>query len=223
MFHDVDSAYGETWAVGPGDVWAAGSLYREDTAGGYDSGHALLLHYDGTTWSEVQLPLPAEESYSRLTAVAVAADGTVWTGGIRASAGSSEEAFVQRRDPAGGWRQAAGGASPGWVSELQALPGSEALAVGETQNPAVDPDGDYVLTLGADGAFVRAEDPPGAGSLYGAATDAEGRVWAVGAGGRSRLVPDGLRGRPRLTYHPPPRGHGLRGGSGGRRRSGTPL
>ncbi|MGA4556033.1 hypothetical protein [Uniformispora flossi] len=59
---------------------------------------------------------------------------------------------------------------------------------GETQNKEVNPDGNYVLTVGSDGALTRSQEPPGSGPVFGATTASDGTVWAVGT---STLPADG--------------------------------
>lgn len=45
-------------ALAPDDVWAAGTLIAQDTSAGYVGLHNLVLHWDGSSWTHVNTPMP---------------------------------------------------------------------------------------------------------------------------------------------------------------------
>ncbi|MGW5432145.1 hypothetical protein ACWET9_33865 [Streptomyces sp. NPDC004059] len=68
----VAGALNAVAADGPDDVWAVGRVTRDAA----DSGHALILHWDGQCWRQVAAP----EEAGRLSAIAVTAQGVVAVG-----------------------------------------------------------------------------------------------------------------------------------------------
>jgi hypothetical protein len=46
-------------ALGPDDVWAAGTREAQDACAGYVGTHNLVIHWDGSAWTQVNAPLPA--------------------------------------------------------------------------------------------------------------------------------------------------------------------
>jgi len=45
-------------ALAPDDVWAAGTQNITDDCGGYVGTHNLVLHWDGSSWAQMDAPLP---------------------------------------------------------------------------------------------------------------------------------------------------------------------
>jgi hypothetical protein len=79
-------------AVSSGDVWAVG-----ETGGGvYRSGHALVEHWDGTSWSTVDAGAPGVASWL----LAVAADGPddVWASGLYVDSRANYHGYVDHWD-----------------------------------------------------------------------------------------------------------------------------
>ncbi|MDQ3707555.1 MAG: S-layer homology domain-containing protein [Chloroflexota bacterium] len=68
-------------AVAPDDVWAAGTLYYGSSGSPSTRRVALLLHWDGTEWNTVQVPLPADSVASSLTHIAASSADNIWAVG----------------------------------------------------------------------------------------------------------------------------------------------
>ncbi|MGD0337220.1 MAG: hypothetical protein ABSB78_00375 [Bacteroidota bacterium] len=70
---DLASVYG----FSPNDIWTVGMEYIEPPGLGYYVDSSLIIHYDGTTWKEMQLPGRGR----MLQSVGGATPNDVWAGG----------------------------------------------------------------------------------------------------------------------------------------------
>ncbi|NYI05589.1 hypothetical protein [Allostreptomyces psammosilenae] len=165
--HDLPAANGlDTAAVLP--------LADDDV---YLAGYDGITHFDGETWSEQTLP----GRFQDVVVADLAARGPddVW------AVGHLEDNRLWRRPvvlhfDGTEWRSVPTPAETGQLRGIAFDAEGAPVVVGETVDPAVDPSGEYVLTLTENGRFTHTEQVPGAGHLYGADTDDQGRVWAVG-------------------------------------------
>jgi hypothetical protein len=64
-------------ASGPDDVWAAGSYTAQNLAG-FSGTQILVLHWDGTSWSQAPAPNSWVGSGNYVTAIEVVAEDDVW-------------------------------------------------------------------------------------------------------------------------------------------------
>ncbi|MEV0094352.1 hypothetical protein [Streptomyces sp. NPDC050738] len=219
---DVD-ARGSVWAFG-GYADAAGqyvpALFRGDAHGGgawtrlpantglnwvsqLEAGPGGVVHaigdgisrFDGTSWTKQSLP-PALDG-ALFDGIEMRTTNDVWAVGHIRDENLWRRPVVVRYDGRA-WRTVRTPAETGQLYDITFDGSGRPVIVGETQDPAVNPAGNYVLTTGPQGLLTRTEDPPGAGFLYGAATDAAGRVWTVGGasgaeGGVSPAAYAGIR------------------------------
>ncbi|MEV6108167.1 hypothetical protein AB0M28_26175 [Streptomyces sp. NPDC051940] len=147
-----------------------------------------IVRFDGTRWTGS--PLPAQLDGALYDAVEVRSADDVWAvGHLR------HEAFWRRpvviHFDGHAWREVRTPAETGQLYDIAFDRQGRPVAIGESQNPAVSPNGDYVLTLDRTGRFTHTESVPGAGYLHGATADESGRIWAVG-GTNDPAGPSGL-------------------------------
>lgn len=157
-------------AVSPDDVWAVG--YSADST---DSGSALALHWDGTSWT--QNPVPA--SVYNLRAVAAVSANDVWA----ASDGSSllmrydgtnwNPSLIPALTPAPG---------PG-ITAAPVINGLDAVSADDVWAVGYMPSQKLPLVLHWDGTAWTQQSVPGAGNTELKAVSATGPddAWAVGA------------------------------------------
>jgi len=169
-------------SAGPGgSAWAAGST---------TSGRALIVHWNGATWSQAASPVPGGTAL--LHGVSAGRDGGVWAAGdtCASGCGTSSEAdrtLILRWDGLS-WSQTAS-PSPGSTAFLygvSASPDGSAWAVGYTGTPS---GADRTLILRWDGAaWSRTASPsPGRDALLLGVSGGPGRTaWAVGDACMSR-------------------------------------
>ena len=168
-------------SAGPGgSAWAAGST---------TSGRALIVHWNGATWSQAASPVPGGTAL--LHGVSAGQDGGVWAAGdtCASGCGTSSEAdrtLILRWDGAS-WSQTAS-PSPGRDALLlgvSAGPGNTAWAVGDScMSRCGTTSAVYrMLILRWNGKAWSLAAGPGLGSdayLYGVSTAPGGGAWAVG-------------------------------------------
>jgi hypothetical protein len=80
----VDGGYDAVTATGPDDAWAAGS--EGGTGAPPDYGHPVIVHWNGTRWTRMDLPASTRE-LTGFTSVAATSAANVWAAG--GSAGSA--------------------------------------------------------------------------------------------------------------------------------------
>jgi hypothetical protein len=71
--------FGEA-AIGPSDVWAVGALFPESPDDVYTP---LALHFDGSAWTQIPVPLPEASPSAMLRAVGGTSPSDVWAVGIK--------------------------------------------------------------------------------------------------------------------------------------------
>ncbi|WP_435972087.1 hypothetical protein [Streptomyces sp. Qhu_M48] len=142
--------------------------------------HAIgdgVSRFDGTSWTKQTLP-PALDG-AMFDGIEVRAANDAWAVGHIRDESLWRRPVVVRYDGRA-WRTVRTPAETGQLFDIAFDGSGRPVIVGETMNPDVNPAGNYVLTLNLKGVLTRTESPRGAGYLYGAATDAAGRVWTVG-------------------------------------------
>lgn len=143
--------------VGGGDVWLAGG--------------SVVWHYDGRRWERAELPA---DTVGRVTVMGLAAPGTrdVWAVGLRDDPRLNRRPLVLHYDGRR-WTEIP---SPAHTAELNAVSLVAGVPVAFGNHPVSwEP-----YTLQHDGnAFVRVEDPPGAGNQAASVTIGD-QIWVVG-------------------------------------------
>ncbi|MFK3728653.1 hypothetical protein ACI2LJ_00100 [Streptomyces sp. NPDC088090] len=152
-----------------------------------------VSRFDGTSWTKQRLP-PALDG-ALFDGIETRAADDVWAVGHIRDEKLWRRPVIVRFDGRA-WRTVRTPAETGQLYDIAFDGSGRPVVVGETLNPEVEPDGNYVLTPGPQGFLTRTEEPPGAGYLYGAATDAAGRVWTVGgtAGAEGGISPGAYAG-----------------------------
>ncbi|MEU9359523.1 hypothetical protein AB0D35_15650 [Streptomyces sp. NPDC048301] len=184
-----------TWSTLPADTglnWVDG--FEAEPDGTLVATGDGVSRFDGHTW--VEQALPGENTI--LAGVEVRSARDIWAVGFHPDEELWRRPAVLHFD-GHTWRELPVPAETGQLYDVAFDGSGRPVIVGETQDAAVDEDGNYVLTRGRNGAFARTESPSGAGFLYGAATDRTGKVWVVGgaAGAVDAVSPGayaGLRG-----------------------------
>jgi hypothetical protein len=169
-------------SAGPGgSAWAAGST---------TSGRALIVHWNGATWSQAASPSPGGAAL--LHGVSAAAGGSAWAAGDTCASGCGTSSEADRtlilRWDGHFWSQTAS-PSPGRTAFLygvSASPDGSAWAVGYTGTSS---GADRTLILRWDGlSWSRLASPsPGRDALLlGVSAGPDGSAWAVGDSCMSR-------------------------------------
>ena len=158
--------------VSASDAWAVGT---------YSSGagnQTLILHWDGTAWTQVPSPNPAHDN--ALTGVAATSAHNAWAVGFT---GLLDQTLILHWDGTA-WTQVPS-PSPGPANDLAAVGAtstSKAWAVGFTDNGTTD----RTLTLRWNGSTWAQVPSPNQGgattanSLTGVAATSASNAWAVG-------------------------------------------
>ncbi|MFD4370611.1 hypothetical protein [Streptomyces sp. NPDC058486] len=185
---------GGGWTRLPGDTGLNWVSQLEAGPGGVV--HAIgdgVSVFDGTAWTKRSLP-PALDG-AMYDGIEMRSANDIWAVGHIRDENLWRRPVVVRYDGRT-WRTVPTPAETGQLFDIAFDGFGRPVIVGETMNPAVNPDGNYVLTPGPLGRLTRTEEPPGAGYLYGAATDAAGRVWTVGgtAGAEGGISPAAYAG-----------------------------
>ncbi|MFF9070582.1 hypothetical protein ACF09E_35075 [Streptomyces sp. NPDC014891] len=136
-----------------------------------------VSRFDGGAWTKQKLP--SELDGAMYDGIERRSGNEIWAVGHIRDENLWRRPVVIRFDGRA-WSVVRTPAETGQLFDLAFDGSGRPVIVGETLNPEVNPAGNYVLTLGPDGLLKRAENPRGAGFLYGAATDEAGRVWTVG-------------------------------------------
>ncbi|MFI0732064.1 hypothetical protein ACH4S9_24185 [Streptomyces sp. NPDC021225] len=138
-----------------------------------------VAHFDGTAWTRQRLPSQLDDTTFYLYDIEEREPGELWAVGLAQDDELWRRPVVLRLDR-GRWKEVP---TPKETAELRGITFDDhkrPVIVGETVDPAVDPDSNYTLTLDDGGRLVRGERPPGAGHLIGADTDETGRIWTSG-------------------------------------------
>ncbi|MFF9143805.1 hypothetical protein ACF1BN_02915 [Streptomyces sp. NPDC014861] len=152
-----------------------------------------VSRFDGTAWTRQTLPPALDGAMYDGIEFRTAKD--IWAVGHIRDENLWRRPVIVRYDGRA-WRTVRTPAETGQLFDIAFDGSGSPVVVGETMNPEVNPSGSYVLTPGPRGVLTRTEEPPGAGFLYGAATDAAGRVWTVGgaAGAEGGISPSAYAG-----------------------------
>jgi hypothetical protein len=176
----VAGSFADVSALGPSDVWAAGSMVDEN-------GHLvpLMEHWDGSSWNV--LPAPSKGPlYTAANGIAPAGPDDVWAvgqyydGGVESARSIGEHwdgtAFTLVRTPNG--RPVVPGQIAG-LYDVVAISADDVWAVGEH----LDLSTGHPLTDHWDGRHWRVGSTPRVGTddaLVAVDASPEGEVWAVG-------------------------------------------
>jgi hypothetical protein len=165
-------------AVSPDDVWAAG---QQLGARAPDNG--LVEHWNGSTWSVVQLP--AARSASELLDAVAVAHGQVWVAGEADSPATGGRPLIEEFRH-GAWQVASLPASAGsnWTDlyGLAVTPDGTVWAVGTyLDKPRGDNNNALILRgRGTSWTVDRGPDPGSGGNILGGVAVIGGQVWAAG-------------------------------------------
>ena len=162
-------------AVSATDIWATGTFSDPGTTPGHSPGHALILHWDGTSWT--QQPIPGDTGFS-LAAVSATSASNAWAVGAITSNGS-QQTLILHWDGTSWTRQPSPGPGSGFLTSVAATSPSNAWAVG-----GIDPS--HALILHWDGtSWTQASSPvptPNGGlALTGVTATSASDAWTVGS------------------------------------------
>jgi hypothetical protein len=189
--------------VAPDDVWAVGSE-------GYVKRRTLILHWDGTTWTQVASPSPGTYSNS-LQALSVLSADSIWAAGWHINADNQRNGTILRWDGSA-WSVTPIPTPPGAASQSPNAPNApyEELhgiaAASATEAWAVGWVGarNNVILKWDGSSWTRIHSPnpsPNFNELFGVAVVAPGEAWAVGMHYRSGGYYD-----PQILHYGPPCG-----------------
>jgi hypothetical protein len=156
----------------PSDAWAVGQY---STSSGLA---ALLLHWDGTSWMQVTVPLPSGTVISGLSGVSADSPTDAWAvGNYETSSGAGGPLILHWNGTT--WTQVASPAAG--LFGVTAVSPSDAWAVG-TDSVNVVPHTAILHWNGTAWATVPSPNPGGANgdALYGIGADGTADAWAVG-------------------------------------------
>ena len=167
-----------------GTAWAVGWT----DSGGVIS--ALILHWNGTTWTTVPSPSPGTDGIY-LKAVAAAPDGTAWAIGYTES-GTSTRTLILRWN-GHTWTTVPNPSPPGsYLSGVAATPAGTAWAVGcaDCGGSSTTTSARTLILRWNGTAWTRVPSPdPGPGAYLGGVTAlSSGDAWAVGIAGGKTLI-----------------------------------
>ena len=169
-------------AVTPdGTAWAVG---YNDSSGVIS---ALILRWNGTAWTTVPSPSPAD---SYLSAVAATSAGTAWAVGYSgANTNAPTRALILRWNGTAWTTVPNPGPAGSWLFGVVVTPDGAAWAVGWTGNGASASARTLILRWN-DTAWTRVPSPdPGPGASLGGVTVLSGSdAWAVGGAGGKTLI-----------------------------------
>src|SRR5437667_45173 len=128
---DVTRQYGDfnslnaVAALSSTDVWAVGQWHR---FAGTDYNHALVEHWDGTSWTAIQTPHPSLP-ISILFGVAALSSNDVWAVGYEETSGY--RTLIEHWDGST-WTIIQDGTHEGWLTSVTAIAPDDVWAVGST-------------------------------------------------------------------------------------------
>ena len=158
-------------ATSASNAWAVG--FVEST----DGGGAIILHWNGTTWTMTQTP----GAHTDLAGVTAISADDAW------AVGSDGKTLILHWNGTA-WRQASSPRVTGALEAVAATSASNAWAVGYAGNPGgtgVESDNSPLILHwnGATWQRVSSNLTPGLGNLRGVAATSAGNAWAVGCSG----------------------------------------
>ncbi len=179
----TSSALSGVSAVSAKDVWAVGT-FDTDTS---QDGQTLIIHWDGSTWSQVPSPSPSLEG-SQLTSLSFASAGRGWAVGDYCSISSSECAVNTWNTLILAWNgqswSQVPSPDPGGFNQFYAVSAagkSSPWAVGTTARSTAPYDTLAARLAGS--TWSRARSPSLSSIfnfLYGASATGASNAWAVG-------------------------------------------
>lgn len=214
-------------AISPSDVWAVGSDFA--VVGGQP---ALIMHWDGSTWSKVTAPTPPTGcAFSALKGVTAVSSNDVWAVGRCETSSFTTAALVEHWDGSAWSVMSAPAPSNSTLNAVSAGSAHDVWAVGGYS----DSSGFHWLTEHYDGtgwSVVPSPTPPSNVPLGWVSTLPSGEAWATFGGFNSTLhfttgppppppenpLADALRGpgSPSLDYSCPPCNDPVAGGGAAR-------
>ncbi|MFW6690107.1 hypothetical protein [Streptomyces sp. MAR4 CNX-425] len=170
---------GGNWTKIPGgiDVGYVNALETAPDGSVYAAAFTDVYRSDGTGWTVEPMFTPA--ATVGFESVEVRATDDIWAVGFFRDGKLGRSPLAMHYDGTS-WSRVSTPAETGQIFDVAFDAQGTPVAVGESLDPEISPEGHYVLTLDETGAFTRTESIPGAGNLYSAATDSRGRVWAAG-------------------------------------------
>ena len=114
-------------ALSSTDVWAVGQWRRFS---GTDYDHALVEHWDGTSWAVIQTPHPSLP-ISILFGVAALSSSDVWAVGYEEDLISGYRTLIEHWDGST-WTIIQDGTHEGWLTSVSAIAPDDVWAVGST-------------------------------------------------------------------------------------------
>ena len=173
----TDNTFTGVTEISPCDVWAVGSF--ADSSGQ----HTLALHWDGSQWSVVPSPNPAN-TFSQFRAVRAVSTNDVWAVGSSFSNATGFQTLIEHWN--GTQWSVVRSPNPGAPSTNNTLLGlavtstSNAWAVGTSSTATAD----HTLILrwnGTQWSQVTSPTPDGNDQLRSASATSASNAWAVGA------------------------------------------
>ena len=114
-------------ALSSTDVWAVGQLER---FAGTDYNHALVEHWDGTSWMVIPTPHPSM-AISILFGVAALSSNDVWAVGYEEDLISGYRTLIEHWDGSA-WTIVQDGTREGWLTSVTAIAPDDVWVVGST-------------------------------------------------------------------------------------------
>jgi hypothetical protein len=179
-------------ALSPTNAWAVGYecvANCTDTSTGPRTTDTMILHWNGTAWSQVASPSPGS-LVNELTSVSGSSSSDIWAAGESGASGSGPLSLVLHWDGTA-WSQVtspnAGAADEGWLYGVSAASPTAALAVGSTCASECGDSDEQDATLGMDWngtAWAVATTPSPVAArpvLSGVSALSPTQAWAVGS------------------------------------------
>ena len=161
------------FAANASDVWAVGALMTSKIP--------LVLHFDGDSWSQVSVPLPAGSVQSWFYSVSGTSASDVWAAGIYITAPGDYVPLFEHWNGAA-WTIVPGAPSSATVEvpyDVVAISPSNVWATGESSDPSSG--GLIEHWDGASWTKVAFPKPPtSTSSFYEVAASGPNNVWALG-------------------------------------------
>jgi hypothetical protein len=171
----IDGSLTAVSSVSPSDIWAVGS---QTTSTGVVE--PLTENFNGTSWSVVAAPTPADSSVAEFTSVSAVASNSVWAVGFSLSVVNGENVSTPLVEHFNGtsWSIQTTPATAGKLNAVTAVSPTDVWAVGGTGSA------DLIENFnGTTWSLVQAPSPPtSAPSLSGISAVSSTDIFAVGVG-----------------------------------------
>ncbi|MGW1467632.1 hypothetical protein ACWCPT_25195 [Streptomyces sp. NPDC002308] len=181
------------WTLLPADTGLTWVSRLKAVPGGVYAVGDGISHFDGTSWTRQSMPPTLDGAM--FDGIAIRTTNEIWAAGYTRDETLWRRPVIVRYDGRS-WRAVRTPAETAQLSDITFDGSGRPIAVGESLDPAVSQDGNYVLTPGPRGSLTHDEEPSGAGYLSAAATDSTGRTWIVGgaAGAENGISPSAYAG-----------------------------